>query len=98
MDSKLFPHDLGGQFLQVVSKEVNRRAGDRKTAFTYLRRRFQMKFVLLTLCLALPLQALAQDYPLWRDVINSDKYIKTPNASQVEKFASHAVAKSTGPQ
>src|ERR1051326_3456446 len=56
-------------------------------------------FLLVTLCLALPLQALASDFPQWRDVIGNDaKYAKIPNASQVEKFASHAVPKAAGPQ
>jgi hypothetical protein len=55
--------------------------------------------LLLTLCLALPAQALARDLPLWKDVLANDKkYVKSPTLSEVQAFSSHAVKASTGPQ
>jgi len=60
-----------------------------------------MKALLLfTLCLALPLQAIAADHRgrSWQDIINDPNLVRTPNAAQVQKFASHAIHSSTGPQ
>jgi hypothetical protein len=55
-------------------------------------------FLLVTLCLALPAQALANHIPPWGDVVNNPKYVKMPTQSQVEAFASHAIPAAPGPQ
>jgi hypothetical protein len=59
-----------------------------------------MKALVLALCLALPMSAIAADHRgrSWQEIINDSSLNKTPSAAQIQKFSTSAVKAASGPQ